>query len=277
MNDRLLDVLAAVEAGKVIPPPHVPTVELLADRRMTLGDAPRVQELQQYVFEELEIQLAVVGGGVGCTRIVVTAECQDVSEARRLLNELFSSEAFSKAAVKAGFNDLLRYQPYAHKTLASGRLLGQLPEDGLPVFISYAHEDDGHRVELEKHISALVQQKLLKAWHDRRISGGKEWATEIERALESARIILLLVSSDFIASEYCTNIEVPYALRRHQEGNVRSIPVIVRPADWEETPLAVLQALPTDAKPITLWANQDQAWTDVAKHLRRIVRELRQA
>lgn len=277
MKDRLMEVLAAVEAGTAIAPPHIPTVELIADRKMTRNDAPLIAGLQQYVLEELEMRLVVVGGGVGCTRIVLTAECPDVEEARRLLNELFSNERFARAAVNIGCKDLLRYEPYAHKTLASGRLLGVLPDDGLPVFISYAHEDDEHRKDLEKHMSPLLRQKLLRMWSDRRISAGAQWATEIENALESARMILLLISADFLSSDYCNDIEVPYALRRNNEGRARAIPIIVRPADWEETPLSTLQALPSDAKPVTLWENRDQAWTDVAKQLRRLVRELRQA
>jgi hypothetical protein len=100
------------------------------------------------------------------------------------------------------------------------------------------------------------------------ITPGEEWRPRIADRLESADCALLLVSPDFIASDYCYSIEMERALERHREGRVLVFPVIVRPADWRHTPLRELQALPKDGKPIVEWASRDRAWLDVTRGLR---------
>jgi TIR domain len=97
----------------------------------------------------------------------------------------------------------------------------------------------------------------------------------IDKNLEAAKIILLLVSSDFIASDYCYDKEMKRALEKHRAGEARVIPIILRHCDWERAPFAELQALPEDAKPVTEWKYSDEAWTDVARSIRKIVEELR--
>jgi len=119
------------------------------------------------------------------------------------------------------------------------------------VFYSYAREDEALRDELEKHLSLLKRQGLIGAWHDRRISAGQNWASEIDAHAESADIILLLVSADFLASDYCINVEMTTALRRHTQGAAVVIPIILRPVDWSGAPFGHLQALPRDGKPVT--------------------------
>ncbi|MEM7794112.1 MAG: TIR domain-containing protein [Cyanobacteria bacterium P01_C01_bin.118] len=81
--------------------------------------------------------------------------------------------------------------------------------------------------------------------------------------LKRADIILLLISADFIASDYCYEIELQQAMERHQAGEARVIPIILRPADWQNTPFSELQAFPTNAKPITSWSDRDEAWLNV--------------
>jgi len=142
------------------------------------------------------------------------------------------------------------------------------------VFLSYAHEDEPLRKELEKHLSLLQRQGLVSTWQDRRITAGTNWAQEIDEHLKSASIILLLVSSDFLASDYCYGVEMQCALDRDKASRARVIPIIVRPCDKKGAPFAHLQALPTDAKAITTWSNQDEAWTDVAASIRRVIEEL---
>src|SRR5450755_1268315 len=142
------------------------------------------------------------------------------------------------------------------------------------MFISYAHEDEPLRKELEKHLSLLQRQGLVSTWQDRRIMAGADWAQEINEHLKSASIILLLVSSDFLASDYCYGIEMQCALDRDKVGQARVIPIMVRPCDKKGAPFAHLQALPTDAKAITTWNNRDAAWTDVTAGIRRVIEEL---
>ncbi len=76
------------------------------------------------------------------------------------------------------------------------------------VFYSSAHEDEALRKELEKHLSSLRRQKLISEWHDRQIGAGTEWAPQIDEHLKTASIILLLISSDFMDSDYCYGIEM---------------------------------------------------------------------
>ena len=141
----------------------------------------------------------------------------------------------------------------------------------LELFYSYAHEDEALRNQLNKHLSALEREGLIVGWHDRDISAGSEWRDQISAHLQSAHIILFLVSADFLASDYCYDVEVRVALERHARHEAVVIPIILRSVDWMATPFAKLQALPRDAKPVTSWTNQDEAFTDIARGIREIV------
>jgi hypothetical protein len=148
------------------------------------------------------------------------------------------------------------------------------PARAIEIFYCYAHDDKILLNELEKHLGVLKRQRQITGWHDRDIQAGKEWKHEIDSHLNSADMILLLISPDFISSEYCYSIEMHQALKRHKAGEAQVIPIILRPIDWEGTPFSKLQVLPTDAKPITLWRNRDEAFCDVARGIRAVVREL---
>ncbi len=150
----------------------------------------------------------------------------------------------------------------------------QEPTKALELFYSYAHADERWCKRLEIHLSNLQRQGFIVAWHDRNISAGTTWASEIDSHLNTAQIILLLISPDFIASDYCYSIEMKRAMERHQAGDVRVIPVILRPTDWEGTPFKQLQALPTNARPVTRWQNRDDALLDVVNGIREAVKEL---
>lgn len=144
----------------------------------------------------------------------------------------------------------------------------------ISVFFSYAHEDELLRDELAKHLKLLVRQNIIKTWYDRDITAGSEWAGQIGEKMESAQIILLLVSADFLASDYCYDVEMKRAIERHDTGEARVIPIILREVDWDNAPFAKLQALPKNAKPVTSWINQDQAFTDIARGIRKAAEEL---
>lgn len=144
----------------------------------------------------------------------------------------------------------------------------------IEVFFSYSHADEKLKNDLLKHLSVLQRKNVISAWHDRKIGAGGEWAREIDSHLESAGIILLLVSADFLASDYCYDIEMKSAMERHDLGEARVMPVILRPADWSRTVFAKLKALPTDGKPVTSWPNPDEAFADVAVGIREEVDKL---
>jgi hypothetical protein len=144
----------------------------------------------------------------------------------------------------------------------------------LNVFYSYAHEDESWRRELEKHLSMLKRQGFITGWHDREISAGTEWAGEIQAHLDAAQLILLLVSPDFLASDYCYSIEMTRAIERHAAREARVIPIILRPCDWTYSPLSKLQVLPQDGHAVTSWPNRDTAFLNITEGIRRVVHEL---
>ncbi len=148
------------------------------------------------------------------------------------------------------------------------------PSKPLELFFSYSHKDQTLRDALESHLASLKKQRLIADWHDRKITAGTDWAGQIDENLERASIILLLISSDFLNSDYCTDIELKRAIERNAAREARVIPVILRPSDWEYPPLKGLQALPRDAKPVTTWANLDEAFLDVVKGISKVVQEL---
>lgn len=138
-------------------------------------------------------------------------------------------------------------------------------------FVSYSHADELYRAELEKHLSLLRNQGLIDLWHDRRIPAGAEIDGHISAELEGADLILMLVSSDFMASDYCYGVEMRRALERHGEGAAILVPVIVRPCDWHAAPFGRLKALPYDGKPISKWPTRDDAFLDIVQSLRQLV------
>ena len=118
------------------------------------------------------------------------------------------------------------------------------------VFISYSHADEALRNELEKHLAGLLRQGVITTWHDRRIPPGEDLHGQIDDHLNTADVVLLLVSADFLASDYCYDIEMNRAMERHERGEARTIPVILRPCDWHGAPFGKLMAVPPDGKPV---------------------------
>lgn len=142
------------------------------------------------------------------------------------------------------------------------------------VFFSYSHRDEGLRDELDKHLAALKHQGLIESWHDRRIEAGEDWSQAIDENLATAEVILLLVSPDFLASEYCYGVELERALERHDAGSARVIPVILRPCAWKDLPLGRLQATPKDGRPVTQYPDRDQAFLEVTQAVKKAVQAM---
>jgi hypothetical protein len=139
------------------------------------------------------------------------------------------------------------------------------------IFLSYVHQDEQLLHELETHLSLLKRQGLISTWYNRQIAPSTDRTREIEQQIEQAAIILLLVSADFLSSDYCYHIEMQRALQRHQAGQAQVLPILLRPADLKDAPFAHLQPLPTNAQAITLWPNRDQAFVDVVAGIRRAI------
>jgi tetratricopeptide (TPR) repeat protein len=149
-------------------------------------------------------------------------------------------------------------------------------ENAIEIFYSYAHEDEDLRKELEKHLVSLQRQGIIAAWHDRLISAGTEWEHEIDSHLNTAGIILLLISASFIASKYCYSIEMKRALERHETKEARVIPIILRPVYWKNMPFGKLQVLPTEGKPVdsSQWHNRDEAFANIVEGIHKVIEEL---
>jgi tetratricopeptide (TPR) repeat protein len=136
------------------------------------------------------------------------------------------------------------------------------------LFFSYSHKDEELRNELETHLALLKRQGVLSSWHDRRITAGSDFDQTISSELESSQIVLLLVSAHFLASDYCYEKEMIRSLEKHEDGSAVVIPVILHPCDWHSAPFGHLRATPTDGKPVSMYANQQEAFAIVAKDVR---------
>lgn len=144
------------------------------------------------------------------------------------------------------------------------------------VFFSYSHRDEKLRDKLALHLSLLQKQGVIQSWHDRKITAGMEWAQAIDDNLNTADIILLLISDNFLASDYCYDIEMQRAMERHEAKEALVVPIILKPVDWSGAPFGKLQAFPKDAKPVTKWSNRDEAFTNIAQGIRTVANTLRE-
>ncbi|HEY6287542.1 MAG TPA: toll/interleukin-1 receptor domain-containing protein [Ktedonobacteraceae bacterium] len=142
------------------------------------------------------------------------------------------------------------------------------------VFISYSHQDQLLRTELDKHLSNLKRQNIITSWYDGDIIPGTEWEPEIMQRLKLAQIILLLLSADFMASDFCYSIEMKEAIARHDANQARVIPILLRPTDLKDSILTKLKMLPTDAKPVTRWLTLDDAFEDIVQGIRVAIDDL---
>lgn len=147
------------------------------------------------------------------------------------------------------------------------------PKGAVRLFVSYAHQDDDFRTELEQHLSPIVREGLITTWHDRKIVAGTDWSADIQRHLHEAQIVVLLVSASFIASDECQR-EMEIAFQRHTQGATRVIPIISRAVVWERSRIRSVQVLPRDALPIDQWPNRDAAWTHVAQAIREAAEQI---
>jgi hypothetical protein len=141
------------------------------------------------------------------------------------------------------------------------------------LFISYAHEDESWRRELGVNLDILRGKGLVEAWFDQRIGAGQDWNHEIHRMLKQAQIILFLVSRHLLASQYIQRVELEVAMQRHRDGTARVVPVILSACSWQQTPLAALQALPREARPVEEWRYPSRAFNDIEAGIRQAAQD----
>jgi len=147
----------------------------------------------------------------------------------------------------------------------------------IKVFFSYSHKDRKLLEKLKTHLSLLQREGLIQEWHDGCIQAGQEWESEINQQLEAADLILLLISPEFMKSEFCYAKEMERALQRHEAGTARVVPIILRPTDWQSAPFGKLQCLPLEGKPVTKWVDKDEAFLNIVTGIRQTIAQLRPA
>lgn len=146
----------------------------------------------------------------------------------------------------------------------------------MKVFISYSHKDSTVVERLKTHLAPLKREGLIDAWYDRDITAGSSLDDEIRRQLDASDLVLLIISPDFIASDYCFDIELRTAREKSARDELKIVPVIAEPCDWHGT-LGDIKAVPKDGKAISDWVSQNTALLDVVQELRRIIERSKSA
>ena len=150
-------------------------------------------------------------------------------------------------------------------------MVGEMP---VKIFFCYAQEDEQILNQLKSHLRLLERQGLIELWYDREISAGIEWEQDDTKHLSEAQIILLLVSPDFMNSDYCYSVMMQRAMMRYNQGEARVIPIILSRCDWKNAPFSKLQVIPKHARPITEWEDRGAAFDNIVTNIRRVVDEL---
>lgn len=153
--------------------------------------------------------------------------------------------------------------------------MADIPTSKVTIFISYAHADEELKKELDKHLKMLKRSGKVETWNDRELIAGQEWDDIIMTELSKANIILLLISIDFNASDFIWDKELASAMKRHEEGTAHVVPIILRKCEWSNLPYAKLQSLPRNARPVTEYLNRDEAFTEIAVGVEKLVDYIR--
>ncbi|MEZ4883421.1 MAG: TIR domain-containing protein [Chitinophagales bacterium] len=141
------------------------------------------------------------------------------------------------------------------------------------IFLSYAKEDKPFKDKLLKHLSLMIRRNEIDVWDDEQIAGGQNWKEEIEKKLRTVHIAILLVSSDFLASDFINDFEIPILMERGKRGEVRIVPMLIRPVYFQGSEFSDFQGLPRSGQPISNWQNEDEAWISVVGDLVKIIEE----
>lgn len=140
----------------------------------------------------------------------------------------------------------------------------KLPGQMKKVFISYSKSDTEYLIQLEKHLTVLKRNGTISTWNCRKLEAGDVWDNKIKQELEEANVILFLVSSDFLATEYIWDIEIVRAIERYKAhpDQLRIIPIILRACYWEDSPLGIFNTAPGKAKVIASSGDIDKAFKE---------------
>jgi internalin A len=254
-------------------------------------------------LQDRTVSIAVLGAGTGRRRLLSVIR-SDLDVIHRFITKLEATEEVPvpgqpglaigyqelRALEEAGEKELTRFHKGKLVKVQIADLLNGVEDastrpsepkreagarEGVRVAFSYSHKDEALRDQLETHLKLLQRNGVITTWHDRKLMAGDKWAGVIDDKFQSADIILLLVSADFLASDYCYEIELKTALERAAKSEVEVVPIILRTCDWADAPFAKFQALPKDAVPVVKWTHPDDAWTDVERGIKKLAEERR--
>jgi hypothetical protein len=153
------------------------------------------------------------------------------------------------------------------------RMLELEQKKPLKLFLGYAPEDTNMLKTLKTHLRPLERAGLIEVWDDQDVAPGEEKGKEIERHLSDARIILLLISPDFLGSSNYYDIQMSMAIERYEQGEASVVPILLRPSPWQSTPLRGLQPLPKDGEPISKH-NEDEVFFEVSEGIAEVIKSL---
>lgn len=186
--------------------------------------------------------------------------------------------SFSEILVRNrdSYVDAARKKPAINSTARQTSQQARQQKTPARLFLSYADPDEPYCRELEKHLAPLRRRNIIETWSAGQIPAGASRISEVDLRLQEANVILLLISSDYLASPY-SDPEMYQAIARHNAGEAITIPIILRPTDWMGSPIGQLQVLPRDGVPVTQWNSRDAAWADVVSGIRQVIEDLRKA
>ena len=236
-------------------------------REASVAEAEQEYPLGKFAHEDLKTLQQILG-----------LRDEDILPIQQEVEAQFTQQS---AADRQNFDQVQSVEVSAQSTLEqvkpilpSSQEAESKASKAIEVFFSYSHKDAKLRDQLATHLVMMKRQGVISAWHDRDIDAGDEWEAEILQHLNSARIILLLISNNFLASDFCYDKQLLRAMERHETKEARVIPIIIKPCDWNDAPFGKLQALPTNAKPVTKWADRDEAFLNVAQGIRGAVQQI---
>jgi internalin A len=236
--------------------------------------------------KKIVIQVNGPSGGRARLLAIIRSDFQRIHTDMQRLNVVSSISLSEDPSVTVPFDELQALAndgiPVTHrvvhgkatvidvrKTLSNVEVVGGTVRP-VRLFGSYSHRDEEFREELANHLKIFERMELIEQWHDRRIVPGDAWRGEIDIHLTNADIVLLLVSPDFVASDYCCDVEMKAAL----SGRARVIPIIVRDCKWDLAEFASLQILPRNGRPVQQSRPRDRAWRQIADELESIIKTI---
>lgn len=192
-------------------------------------------------------------------------------ELRKLISEASPHKRYQELLTRNGKTEPLHeFQEEYHMTEPT-----PVETQKVKIFISYSHKDEDKRQELDKRLKAIKRRLPIEAWHDRQLLAGERVHEKILKQLEGADIVILLISPDFIDSDYCFSKEMEVALKAYEKNKNVVIPIIIRETtDWHDFEIGKITALPTDGKPLSQWIDKDAFWADVQKGIKLQVEHL---